>query len=495
MQFTFINTSILALILVISLVGCNDGGNSSNNFLIDIENESIVEECPDGMTCDYFSAPKDYDHPQLGNVNIYYGIHKALSPSERLGILVFNFGGPGAAAVPFTDLMIRYILPPTILNKFDIIGMDPRGSGGSAFSKELTECATANDCSRVYQELSHYMGSNSVVKDLDKLRETLGEDKLNFFGYSYGTRLGSLYATTFPENVRALVLDSPMPPKSGSNIDLRVGNAQGYDVVADYRLESGVRMQRLEQITSDILTSEQYDSKDEVLRVRQWAILLEKLISSDDDSSFLEMREPLYDFLDNDILSDLLDHLTASGDDEVSDEVLRMAALFTSVICTDESTPVEENNLDNSLDRFRQASTIYGDLTFVQTAEMCINWPGERDPIVDVENMEQILAGQQILIIGGHYDPNTPYAWAEQMKQSFGNLATMTTVQNLVEHGFSYTGLSCVDERTTAYLLEPTQTFPDISCDGTSTDPKSLLHRYFLGKAQAIKAIKSVRGF
>ncbi|SON49367.1 alpha/beta fold hydrolase [Vibrio tapetis] len=487
-KITF-SQSLVALAITSVLSGC--GGGGSDDF--ESNKGDLISGCPTNLTCDYLSVAKDYDNPQQGNVNIFYGVHKARVPSERLGILVFNFGGPGGSAVSGASYMVSQWLPSTILDRFDVIGMDPRGSGQSAFAKELTACAVANDCTQVNRDFAHYMGSNSVVKDLDSLREALGEEKLNFLGYSYGTRLGSLYANMFPQNVRAIVLDSPMPPKSNNYIDLRIDNAKGYDAVADYRLITPERKKRLEAVANDIYVNGVYvDKYGSSLSVDKGRILLSKLSSRDPSKEFSDMKSSLFSFLDNDYLNNLLGDLSISNGNSPTDDDYRSSAMFQTVVCTDERVPVESNEVANYQNSYQQASAIYGPMNYQDTASMCVDWPGERDSIEHVEHverMDQVLSGQKILVIGGKYDPATPYIWAEQMKQSFGTLAVTTTVTNRVDHGFSYSGIDCVDSQTTAYLLDPTQTLSDKSCLGTYSSSFNFFNPEYPAKTHPAKTV------
>ncbi len=337
------------------------------------------------------------------------------------------------------------------------------------------------------------MGSNSVVKDLDSLRSAMNEDKLNFLGYSYGTRLGSLYAKMFPQNVRAIVLDSPMPPKSNNYIDLRIDNAKGYDIVADYRLGTSERKSKLEDVAKNIYAQGEYiDRVGKRLDANNGRVLLNKLSSRDPSREFSDIKSSIFQFLDDDLLLNLPGYLSDWNGEMPTDDDYRSYEMFATVVCTDERDPVGANEVANYQSNFQQASAIYGEMNYIDTARMCIDWPGERDPIEHVDGMEQVLSGQKILVIGGKYDPATPHFWAEQMEKSFGALAVTTTVTDRVDHGFSYYGIDCVDSQTTAYLLDPTQTLSDKSCLGTYSPSFS----FFGSEPQAkVHPAQTVKGF
>ncbi len=469
---------ISGLLASVILVGCNT--ESDDQYTKEVDSEI---SCPANLECSFMLAPKDYNNELEEAVNIYYGVHKAQDPANRLGILVFNFGGPSAAAVGGVGAMIEQgRIPQDILNRFDIVGIDPRGTGKSAFAKELTECAVAQyqglgNCNATYRQFAPYLGSNSVVKDIDRLRRHLGESTLNFLGYSYGTRLGSLYAHMFPDNVRAIVLDSPMPPTVTNYVDLLVDGAAGKDKIADYRLIYSNRKTKLTSIVEQLRNhypSLYESSYGPELTKNEVDLFLQLMVSRDSsyprNLGWLSIKDGMYKLLDNDDTSEL--GLVLSGDFNTGDynssykpDSLRGQALFTAVVCTDESQFLSRHDVDSSYHLFQSASKLYGDLTFTGSANMCADWPYPRDPIAPVENMEQMLSGQNILIIAGKYDPATPYTWAEKMVQSFGDLASLITVDNYVDHGFSYDGIRCIDQNTTNYLIDPSRKIANQTCN------------------------------
>lgn len=472
--------SILAFSLTAMLLGCG-GEDSSTDTYSAATSTPLTLDCPSNMECGLLAVPKNYANDNGEKVNIYYGIHRALDSDNRIGILVLNFGGPGGEAVKGTANMVAYHLPADILEHFDIVGLDPRGAGKSAFAKELTDCAVAQNrgygnCDKTYAEVAPYLGSNTIVKDIDQLRSFLGEDKLNFLGYSYGTRLGSLYANTFPENVRAIVLDSPMPPVTGNYIDLQLGNTAGYDLITDYRLEfNRSRKSQYEYIANTLTYSNSYLGSDGSILSRNNALSALYLTVSREKTGYWQaIKSGIFELLDNDSAARLKTQINSIIKPATTNDDLRFDALFKAVVCTDESQPLSAVEISATQASFTNASALFGLPQFLNSY-LCADWKVQRDPIANVENMEQVLTGQQILIIAGKYDPATPYQWANAMADSFANLATLISVDQLVSHGFSYTDLACVDNKTTQYLLDPTIKIADTECSGTPQTRGSFL--------------------
>ena len=175
--------------------------------------------------------------------------HLARSRSERIGSLLVNPGGPGFGGTDFA-LHADQIYGQALLDHFDIVGWDPRGTGASepaidciddydhffatgditpddaAERQQLVDLAKefATDCVDKNAAYIQYVGTNNSARDMDAIRAALGEEKISYFGFSYGSELGATWATLFPTTVRAAVLDGavdppPMPPKSGARAD------------------------------------------------------------------------------------------------------------------------------------------------------------------------------------------------------------------------------------------------------------------------------------
>jgi pimeloyl-ACP methyl ester carboxylesterase len=174
---------------------------------------------------------------------------------DRIGSLVVNPGGPGVSGLEFALEAAADELPQAILDRFDIVGFDPRGVGLSSpiscipdaqKDAELTEPADpasqaqwdaevaesqrdANECYAKYGSSLTYYSTAETVRDLDALRAKLGDTKLTYLGYSYGTLLGAEYASAYPTRVRALVLDGAVDPTLSTTAD-SLAQAQGFQL-------------------------------------------------------------------------------------------------------------------------------------------------------------------------------------------------------------------------------------------------------------------------
>ncbi|QUJ68108.1 alpha/beta fold hydrolase [Photobacterium sp. GJ3] len=493
------NKFALSALGCLVLTGCGGDGGNNNNFAA--RQQFIMENCPYNMTCDYLSVPKDYSQPNGEMVDVFYGVHPARNPNERIGALLMNFGGPGAEAVQSAAYMAENLFPAEILDRFDIVGIDPRGAGLSVFADSLTQCAVAEynetgSCDNTYRQVAPFLGSNSVVNDIDRLREKLGDEKLTFLGYSYGTRLGALYAHTYPDRVRAIVLDSPMSPSLANNVEIRVGNSAGYEKIASYRLDyqwNPDRERRYLTVMEDAMTNGNYIARDMNLEVSDVVQAMHATVARESSSDWSDVSFSLQSLLDDDYAYSLswdLQWQRNVNQGEVTADDLRGNALFRAVVCTDERTPLSDNRIHASEYRYSDASALYGRLTFAETAGLCLGWSAQRDPIADMSDLGQKLNGQQILVIGGQYDPATPYVWAEEMVQALGTSASFLTMNDYVDHAFSYNNFNCIDQATTDYLIRPESKVMDRTCS-----PSSWYSDRFGKKLRIPHPVDKIQGF
>ena len=205
------------------------------------------DSCGTGLECGYIEVPINYDDVNSDTTALYIVKHAATDTNARIGSLLVNPGGPGFGGSYLAEAADN-IFSQAILSSFDIIGWDPRGTGTSipaidctedydrffasgditpdtdeeradivASTEEFTQACFDNN-----GDLLPYVGTNNVARDMDMIRRALGEDKISYFGFSYGSELGATWTTMFPETVRAAVLDGASDP----NADDLVGTLQ-----------------------------------------------------------------------------------------------------------------------------------------------------------------------------------------------------------------------------------------------------------------------------
>jgi pimeloyl-ACP methyl ester carboxylesterase len=210
--------------------------------------------------CATARVPLDYDRPHGTQVTLALLRVRARDQKHRLGSLFVNPGGPGGSAVTMA-LAAPYFMSSAILDRFDIVGMDPRGIGfsdqvncfgdarrqaptmrrlsigfpwGAAQERTFLTAAgkAARACSTAGREMAGAMSTAEVVRDMELMRRAVGDQKLTYLGFSYGTAIGQYYANMFPDRVRAIAVDGVVYPRAW------VGSRRTAGQIQDDRLRS-----------------------------------------------------------------------------------------------------------------------------------------------------------------------------------------------------------------------------------------------------------------
>jgi pimeloyl-ACP methyl ester carboxylesterase len=238
--------------------------------------------CDHGFQCARLLVPFDYQRPAWRRFSLPVIRLPATGPGTRIGSLVVNPGGPGGSGVQYAQ-QARSQVSAAVRARFDVVGFDPRGVGGSIpavhclsdpqldrfFATSDTPSTTAQRAAVVSESklfargcqersgaLLPYVGTDNAARDMDVLRAALGDAKLTYLGKSYGTYLGTWYAQLFPAHVRALVLDGAVDPAE-SALGANTVQAEGFQValrsfVADCLRRPGCPFPRGETVTAAI---------------------------------------------------------------------------------------------------------------------------------------------------------------------------------------------------------------------------------------------------
>ena len=188
--------------------------------------------CDAPFECGQVQVPADYRDPEAGNIKIAFLIHRATSPEKRIGYLFVNPGGPGVSGIDFASKVLSGRFTDEVVERFDIVGFDPRGV---KYSQPDFACGEPGEldallatidgvfdtpeemaageklaalCVNSMGPVAGLVHSAYVAADMDEIRKALGAEQISYYGVSYGSYLGAWYATLFPESVRAMVVDA-----------------------------------------------------------------------------------------------------------------------------------------------------------------------------------------------------------------------------------------------------------------------------------------------
>ena len=196
---------------------------------------------PTAAECGLLSVPVNWDNKDSADGAVaQIAIVRFKATGEKIGSLIVNPGGPGESGVNAAASMIA-TLPEELRQRFDLVGFDPRGVAhsspavwcnsdadndrlradnvvaytpeGVAHIEKLTKEFVQRCVDKMGKDFLANVGTASVVRDLDAIRQALGDEKLTYLGYSYGTRIGAGYAEAYPDKVRAMILDGAVDPE------------------------------------------------------------------------------------------------------------------------------------------------------------------------------------------------------------------------------------------------------------------------------------------
>lgn len=412
------------------------------------------------LECATLAVPLDYDDPTGPTIDLAV-IRYPANPEVRKGAILLNPGGPGGSGYDFASAAAESLdFGMGLAGRFDIVGFDPRGvdrSGGidciddQAIESYLYADDTPDDpveaaasvaqqmmfgaaCREVYGDTLNLYSTENTARDMDMIRAALGDEQLSYIGISYGTYLGGVYATLFPERVRAMVLDSAYEPSGDSEYDQWVTQLLGFEQAFDNwaawceegtecaftATDVGARWDAL--IAALEQTPVKSDSGRPVNHVAMetatvsamyselvWPVLGKALAEAEagDGTALLEMAD---------------DYNGRSSDGTFasirqSGPVIRCASGIDWTVPADPATFLAE--LQRVAPRFSRGY----DLTDFR--DMC------RDLFpVDVEAITPSYSGSApIVIVGGLNDPATPFRWAEELTDQMGSNVSLVTFE------------------------------------------------------------------
>jgi pimeloyl-ACP methyl ester carboxylesterase len=440
--------------------------------------------CHRDFQCARLEVPFDYRRPAWRRFSLPVIRLPATDPRQRIGSLVVNPGGPGGSGVDYA-LQARRQVSAAVRARFDVVGFDPRGVAGSipaihcltgrqldAFVATNTAPTTAAERARVISEtklfvrgceqhsgaLLPYVGTASAARDVDVLRAALGDRKLTYLGKSYGTFLGTWYATLFPTHVRALVLDGAVDPEE-SAFGMNVVQAQGFQVAlraftADCLRRTNCPLGHGGTVSAAI-------GRVQALLDRAARTPLHSDISGQPGDSALllngiaaalysktywtYLREGLAGaFAGNGtvlvILGDLLVERHRNG------QYSNLIEAETAVDCIDRPWPRSLAAWRSAAAGAAKAAPQFG-ASIMWSSLQCAYWPVRPAPPISLRGTQ----APPILVVGTTRDPATPFRWARALA---GDLRSGVLLGwNGDGHTAYMMGSSCVDTAVDRYLI------------------------------------------
>lgn len=449
---------------------------------------------PTGAECGMLSVPVDYAKPD-GDV-AQLAMIKFPATGRKIGSLVVNPGGPGESGVGAAASLVGS-LPESVRERFDLVGFDPRGVGSStpavwcnsdedndriradpqvdyspegvAHIESETKDFVARCVDKMGEEFLANVGTASVAKDLDSIRQALGDDKLTYLGYSYGTRIGATYAELFPDKVRAMILDGAVDPNADP-LEADIRQAAAFqtafnDYAADCAKDPSCPL-----------------GTDPAKAVEVYKTLVDPLVSKPaktDDPRGLSYGDAIIGTILPLYSPNLWRHLTQALSELRAgrgDTMLALADLYmgrdpeghynnstdvrVAVNCVDEPPVTDRAKVIEQDRRAREVAPFmsYGAFTGNAPLGTCAFWPV---PPTSKPHEIAVKGLPPTLVVSTTNDPATPYqAGVDLAKQLGGALLTFDGTQ----HTVVFQGNSCVDDIAATYLVDVTVPPPGARC-------------------------------
>ncbi|MFF5586697.1 alpha/beta hydrolase [Streptomyces hygroscopicus] len=451
-------------------------------------------DLPAEYQCATIKVPLDYRAPQGKRITMAISRIKSTAPDKRHGVLFFNPGGPGGPGLDM-PLYMKDTLPKAARQKYDLIGFDPRGVGRSSpvtcdlepeeenwlrpykkatFDKDVAWARdVARKCRAASGDTLRHITTRNTARDMDLLRAVLGEKKISYLGYSYGTYLGSVYTQLFPARADRVVLDSAVDPARAWRGMIQWW-AEGAEPAFD-RWTEWAAARSAQYGLGDTPKKVDRTFWDLVRQADEKPIEIDGQAYTGDDVRSM-MRGAVFSVKSG---TELVVELkkAAAGEPASAKKfpapagTARLAAgsdvppdngtaSFWAVVCNDNSAAwsrdPESYRRDAIADKGRYP--LFGD--FASSVKPCAFWDRSAEPATVVNNKVRSL------VVQNEWDPQTPLPSGQALHTDLKG-SKMLTVLGGEGHGVYPSGNACTDGKVTDYLATGKLPAKDVTCRAT----------------------------
>ncbi len=443
-----------------------------------------------GARCAKISVPLDWNNPSGTKIKIAVSRVKHTVPANKYqGVMLVNPGGPGGSGLTLSVLgnFVPDYRGENVGGAYDWIGFDPRGVGDSepavscdpnyagagynrpnyepttsvynvddpwpSITNDYTDKCAANNPSGILK----FMTTEDVARDMNRIRVLLGESKINYYGFSYGTYLGQVYASLFPTKMRRVVFDGTVDPRGvwyeanlsqdtafNRNMNIWFGWIAKHDDT--YQLgDTRAEVKKLWYDTKDALYATPVDSSGGKLGGAEWNDAF--LYAGYYQSTWTDMADVFSAYINNhdvDAFEGAFLDATGYGDDNGY-------AVYTGVQCTDTAWPKRWSTWYNDNTRIN-ATAPFITWSNAWYNEPCRHWPAKAHHAVEIADRHL----RSLLLINETLDAATPYPGSIQVRKIFKR-SSLVAVVGGTTHSNSLNGNRCVDVAIAHYLYDGTR--------------------------------------
>ncbi len=439
------------------------------------------------IECGTYLAPLDHDDPAGAQIPLSVQRHPATgAPQDRIGSLFLNPGGPGADAFSLLAGVVQ-LMAPEVLARFDIVAFTPRGIEQPLFGFPGISCPLTNPvdelqgppadwsayftaaatqaaqestaCQVALARTAAHYGTVQVAQDLDLLRRAVGDDALTYWGVSYGTRIGEVYAQQFPDRIRAMILDGNVDPRStaltwnserGGSFDTALGKF--YEAYADveYTTTDGTTYTGIAAVAASVeaalaagpITVENSQTAAPIELTRDTflpKVAPQSLLSS----------ESSWNVMAGQIVA-VADQFAGGPTAKIGEQppTANLATVFFQVNCLDLPGRPSVADMAATAPVMETEGPVYG-WFIAGELQNCSGFALPPDPVPATPPSSL----PPVLLLASVYDPATPYQWSDDMT-SFLPGSVRVTYEG-AQHGvWNLVASPCINDAANAYVLD-----------------------------------------
>jgi pimeloyl-ACP methyl ester carboxylesterase len=437
--------------------------------------------------CATIEVPVDYAKPRGDTFRLALRKVPALDPSRRIGSMLINPGGPGGSGIEYAQYA-SFVFSKELRSVYDVVGFDPRGIGASdavgCLTNDQMDLLFENDptpdtaaerrkllgdadaitesCASRGGERAQHMSSTEVAKDMDVIRVLVGDKKLTYFGVSYGTFLGALYADLFPDKVGRLVLDSAMSPNQTDDEQLEY-DIQGFESSVDAFLDwctarkdcalgpdKAAADEKLIKLLDRIDQTPLTTNTPGLSKISEGWVSFAIFMTLYSDSSWPLLNKGLTEAMNEgrgDTFLRYAMQVVGRSSKGTYDASSYLQAMIP-VRCADWPRTPDTSALRAEQQRLQRDHPLWARMTG-ELYDNCATWPtAGRQPTGKTLG----VGAAPILVIGNLRDPATPIGGTKQLAKDLDSGVLVTADSD--GHGTYLSGNSCIDGVVDAYLVD-----------------------------------------
>lgn len=468
--------------------GSSPPGSTDGSGTARISWEPCADSFADGSECGTMKVPFDYDEPGAGSFTLRLRRHPARDAARRIGSLLVNPGGPGFGGVYLAEDAVS-IFGGALVDRFDIVGWDPRGTGDStpavdcvdeydtyfaydptpesdAEHDEIVDLSRrfAEECGKKNGKMLAHISTNNSARDMDTIRRALGEERISYLGFSYGSELGAVWATMFPATVRAAVLDGATDPGSDAvegGLQQAAGFEKEFTAFLDRcaaRTTCAFRNSGDPHGAFDALVKEVDAHPVKVSATRTkvnqsvlYTAVAEAMYSS---SMWGELETALADLQEGrgaGVLALYDQYYQRNPDGTYGNEL----EAFVAISCVDDPGPSTVEETDRWTEKFLEVAPRLG--PSFASGYVCVFWPAASDSRAEITGK----GAGPIMVVGTTGDSATPLESSRAMAETLedGHLIVLDAQRHT-----GYGANDCVTDAVNDYLITTKVSFREKAC-------------------------------